>query len=61
METKENIFTEEELEQKINFQQNEIIDFCKKHGAEEISFFLLRLYWLDILRDYPVFIYNFLC
>jgi len=39
METKENIFTEEELEQKINFQQNEIIDFCKKHGAEEISFF----------------------
>ena len=39
MDTKENLFTVEELEQKINLQKDEITEFCKKHGAGEISFF----------------------
>lgn len=39
MDTKEKLFSEEELEQKINLKLNEITDFCKINGAGEISFF----------------------
>ena len=39
MDTKENLFSEEELKQEINLKLNEIIDFCKINGAGEINFF----------------------
>ncbi|KPA09335.1 hypothetical protein MHK_004268, partial [Candidatus Magnetomorum sp. HK-1] len=35
MDTKEKLFSEEELEQKINLKLNEITDFCKINGAGE--------------------------
>ena len=37
MDTKEIIFTEDELEQSINLKQLEISEFCKNHGTGDIS------------------------
>jgi hypothetical protein len=39
MDVKENVFSEEELEQKIEIKQDEIKEFCKKNGAGQINFF----------------------
>lgn len=36
---KENISTEDELEQSINLKQLEISEFCKNHGTRDIIFF----------------------
>jgi hypothetical protein len=45
MDTKEKLFSEEELEQKINLKLNEITDFCKiKKGTSMILCFSLKVF-----------------